>query len=103
MGGHNIKENGSGKYDPTAYNAIRNVSMDEQAEEEKFKKLLGTIFNLCELSGFHLEERIVVKKTNEQEEFGGNKYGMVIYNRFYDCRVALLEIQTHLHVLDYLP
>lgn len=37
MGGHNIKENGSGKYDPTAYNAIRNVSMDEQAEEEKFK------------------------------------------------------------------
>lgn len=73
MGGHNIKENGSGKYDPTAYNAIRNVSMDEQAEEEKFKKLLGTIFNLCELSGFHLEE------------FGGNKYGMVIYNLFYDC------------------
>ena len=51
----------AGKYDPTAYNAIRNVSMDEQAEEEKFKKLLGTIFNLCELSGFHLEERIVVK------------------------------------------
>ena len=33
MGGHNIKENGSGKYNPTAYNAIRNVSMDEQAEE----------------------------------------------------------------------
>lgn len=61
MGGHNIKENGSGIYDPTAYNAIRNVSMDEQAEEEKFKKLLGIIFNLCELSGFHLEERIVVK------------------------------------------
>ena len=50
MGGNNIKENGSGKYDPTAYNAIRNVSMDEQAEEEKFKKLLGTIFNLCEFN-----------------------------------------------------
>ena len=50
MGGHNIKENGSGKYDPTAYNAIRNVSMDEQTEEEKFKKLLGTIFNLCEFN-----------------------------------------------------
>ena len=30
MGGQNIKENGSGKYDPTAYNAIRNVSMELQ-------------------------------------------------------------------------
>lgn len=61
MSGHNIKENGSGKYDPTAYNAIRNVSMDEQAEEEKFKKLLDTIFNLCDLAWFHIEGRIVIK------------------------------------------
>lgn len=42
--------------------------MDEQAEEEKFKKLLGTIFNLCELSGFHLEERIVVKKQTNRKD-----------------------------------
>ena len=43
------------------YDCINEYDLDEQAEEEKFKKLLGTIFNLCELSGFHLEERIVVK------------------------------------------
>lgn len=61
MGGQNIKENGSGIYDPTALKAITKVSKDEKEEDERFKKLLGTIFNLCELSGFRLEERIVVK------------------------------------------
>ena len=33
------------------------------AEEEtvKFQKLLDTIFNICELSGFHIEGRITIK------------------------------------------
>ena len=52
-----IRKNGSGYYDPTAYKAIKNI--DE--ESERFHKLLDTIFNICELSGFHLEDRIVVR------------------------------------------
>lgn len=52
-----IRKNGSGYYDPTAYKAIKNI--DE--ESERFHKLLDTIFNICELSGFHLEGRIVVR------------------------------------------
>lgn len=52
-----IKYNGSGYYDPTAYEALRHMNPDE----ERFNKLLKTIFNLCELSGFHVEERIVLK------------------------------------------
>ena len=52
-----LKRNGSGYVDPTAYEAITNI----ENEGDRFYKLLETIFNICELSGFHLEERIVVK------------------------------------------
>lgn len=52
-----IRKNGSGYIDPTAHDAIVKVSK----EEVRFRKLLDTIFNICELSGFHIEERIVVK------------------------------------------
>ncbi len=50
------KLNGSGCKDLTAYEAIRNVE-----SEERFNKLLKTIFSICELAGFHVEGRIVLK------------------------------------------
>jgi hypothetical protein len=50
------KLNGSGCKDLTAYEAIRNVE-----SEDRFNKLLKTIFNICDLAGFHVEERIVLK------------------------------------------
>lgn len=56
----NIRKNASGYSDPTAYQAIKNI----ENEDDKFHKLLDTIFNICELSGFHLEERIVLKDKN---------------------------------------
>lgn len=31
------------------------------SSEERIRKLMSAIFSICELSGFHLEERIVVK------------------------------------------
>ena len=55
----NPKLNGSGCKDLTAYDALRNIE-----REEKYKKLIATIFNICDLSGFHLEGRIVLKDTN---------------------------------------
>lgn len=55
-----IRKNASGYSDPTAYQAIKNV----ESEDERFHKLLETIFNICELSDFHLEERIVLKDKN---------------------------------------
>lgn len=60
-----LKKNGEGYSDPTAYKAIKKVDEDESANavnaDERFSKLLKTIFNICELSGFHIEGRIVVK------------------------------------------
>lgn len=55
-----IRKNASGYSDPTAYQAIKNI----ENEDDKFHKLLDTIFNICELSGFYLEERIVLKDKN---------------------------------------
>lgn len=52
-----LLRNGSGYVDPTAYEAIKHVS----EEKERFDRLLGMIFSLCELADFHIEERIVIK------------------------------------------
>lgn len=38
------------------------VHPEERPKDEiRFRKLLNAIFCICELSGYHLEERIVVK------------------------------------------
>lgn len=50
-------KNHEGYHDPTAGEAVKNVSEDC----ERFYTLLDTIFNVCELADFHIEERIVVK------------------------------------------
>ena len=55
------KYNASGCKDLTAYKAIKKI----EREEERFSKLLQTIFNVCDLAGFRVEGRIVLedKKT----------------------------------------
>ena len=42
---------------PEGFDARRSAD----ADDERFHKLLNTIFTICELSGFHLEERIILK------------------------------------------
>lgn len=56
----NLKQNASGYSDPTAYEAIMRADK-ETKEEKKFRSFIGCILRICELSGYHLEERIVVK------------------------------------------
>lgn len=52
-----LKKNASGCDDPTAYKAIKKIDK----EDEKFHKLLHTIFYICSLAGFEVEGRIVLK------------------------------------------
>ena len=58
--------NASGYKDLTAYEAIRNVDREAEAEK-RYKKLLSTIFYICDLAGFHIEGRIEIrdKKTGK--------------------------------------
>lgn len=60
------RRNASGYMDPTAYEAIRNVEREAEAEE-RFKKLLSTIFYIADLAGFHIEGRLTIrdKKTGK--------------------------------------
>lgn len=50
-------KNAEGYSDSTAYEAIRRAD----AESVRYHKLLDTIFNLCDLAGFHVENRIVLR------------------------------------------
>lgn len=60
-------KNPEGYPDPTAYHAINNVekafieSKSLSEDEDRFHKLLNTIFTICELAGFHIEGRIAIK------------------------------------------
>jgi hypothetical protein len=51
-----LRKNAEEYSDPTAYEAIKNIDK----EDKRFHKLLHTIFNICELSGFRIEGRIVL-------------------------------------------
>lgn len=55
------RRNASGYMDPTAYEAIRNIEREEAEAEKRYKKLLSTIFYICDLAGFHIEGRLTIK------------------------------------------
>ena len=55
--GNDLRKNQSGYSDPTAYEAI--VKTDK--ELERLHKVIHTIRYICELAGFTLEERIILK------------------------------------------
>lgn len=54
---NDIRRNGSGYVDPTAYEVLK--KMDE--EEKHFHKLLHMIFDICDLAGFRVEGRITLE------------------------------------------
>lgn len=51
-----LRKNAEGYPDPTAYEAIKRAEADD-----RFHKLLYAIRDICELSGFTIEERIVLR------------------------------------------
>ncbi|MCD8119731.1 MAG: hypothetical protein LUE29_09700 [Lachnospiraceae bacterium] len=52
----NINRNGSGYYDPTAFEVMKTSA----EEEERFHKLLCTIKYICNLADFDIDERIIL-------------------------------------------
>jgi hypothetical protein len=53
---YDLRKNGEGYSDPTAYEALRKI--DE--EDARFHRLLHTLFYLCELAGFEIQGRIIL-------------------------------------------
>ena len=62
MNDRDLRKNTEEYSDPTAYEAIKNI---DEEENERFHKLLHTIFYICDVAGFEIEGRIVLvdKKT----------------------------------------
>ena len=66
------KRNAEGYLDPTAYQAIKNVEKEDQANEDiRFHKLLDTIFTICEYLDFILKVELQ-SEISEQGKFGGD-------------------------------
>ena len=57
MKDRDLKRNGSGYIDMTAYEAIKHAEI----ERERYQKMIGCILRMCELGGFHVENHIVLK------------------------------------------
>ena len=53
-----LKKNGEGYPDLTAYEAIKRA--EYESDRERFRKLIGAIHRICELADFKLEEHVVV-------------------------------------------
>ena len=60
------RRNSSGYMDMTAFKAIEKVDREIEAQA-RYKKLLSTIFYICDLAGFHIENRLEIrdKKTGK--------------------------------------
>lgn len=59
-GNKELLRNGEGYVDPTAYEAIKR-DREETIETERFRKVLGCVLRILELSGFRLKEKIVLE------------------------------------------
>ena len=59
----NNHKNYEGYDDPTAYGAIINVDKQYSDSYSRFKDTLHVIKKICDISGFELESRIVLKDT----------------------------------------
>lgn len=55
-----LKKNGEGYPDPTAYEAVKRAEPDDH-DRKRFLRVIGCILRICELSGFHVEERLVLR------------------------------------------
>ena len=64
---NDYRKNAEGYSDPTACEALRNI----EREEERFHKLLDTIFTLCDCPTSTLKSGSS-SRTNEPGEFGGS-------------------------------
>lgn len=56
-----LKKNGEGYPDPTAYEAIVHAEGVEVGDAERYHKLIGCVLRIIEIAGFKAEDRIVLK------------------------------------------
>ena len=58
-----LKRNGSGYYDPTAWKAMKNITTDKK----RVSKVIETLQSVAHLAGFEIEGRIVLRDKKSGE------------------------------------
>lgn len=56
-----FKKNSEGYPDPTAHAAVKHIEEEYANERDRLGRLLKTICYICEIAGFQIEGRIVLK------------------------------------------
>lgn len=62
------RRNEEGYLDLTHHEAVKNVTQ-ERKDEERFNKLLRTIFYICDLAGFRIKNRIIFEDKQTGREW----------------------------------
>lgn len=63
-----LRRNSEGYLDLTAYEAIKKA--DNDLEIERHRKLIGCILRVCELAGFSVESKIVLRDNRTGKIWG---------------------------------
>ena len=65
----NLRFNGEGYYDPTAYEGMRPLVKEEAEIQNKLNKLITVLKLVIDLAGFDLIARIQVRQRKSGKEF----------------------------------
>ena len=63
--GKEPRRNGSGCLDMTAHDALENIERDEK----RVKKLISIIHGICTISGYRVENRIILRDVESGREW----------------------------------
>lgn len=64
---NDLRRNASGCFDPTAYKAIKNIEHRQLEEDyQRYRKFIGCLFRIAELSDFYIEDIVVRDKRTDQ-------------------------------------
>lgn len=63
-----LRRNSEGYLDLTAYEAIKKADYDLDAE--RHRKVIGCLLRVCELAGFSVESKIVLRDTRTGKIWG---------------------------------
>lgn len=90
MNDKDLRKNASGCSDPTAYEAIKNIDK----EDERFQKLIHTIFNMCELSGPTAYEAI------RNVDVSDDRFHKLLHTIFDMCELSGFRLAGRITLVD---
>lgn len=67
--GHGLKRNNEGYYDPTAYNAILNVTLEEHQEELRLDQFMTDLLILCKKNDYYISGDLMISDRRHKKKY----------------------------------